>query len=93
MRDEAFRCICAVAADMSTEDSHNNFFKIENNLKRNRIESPPANSSGQQLKMSSLMAPPPVSNGTGLFIGAAAVVIIWFYAFSRGGYVSKDSFQ
>ena len=43
--------------------------------------------------MSMMMAPSPVSNGTGLFIGAAAVVIIWFYSFSRGGYVSKDNFQ
>ena len=38
-------------------------------------------------------APLPVTQGTGLYIGASFVVIIWFYAFYRGGYVSKDSFQ
>ena len=93
MRRFAVSVLCAVRyRSTSTDDIHNNFYwRIK--LKRNRIEILPANVSGKQLKMSSLMAPPPVSNGTGLFIGAAAVVIIWFYAFSRGGYVSKDSFQ
>lgn len=67
-------------------------FKLRTRLTRRWIDSPPINKSSQSLKMS-LMAPPPVSNGTGLFIGAAAVVIIWFYAFSRGGYVTKDNFQ
>lgn len=38
-------------------------------------------------------APAPVGNGTALYVGAAVVVIIWFWAFSRGGYISKDSFQ
>jgi hypothetical protein len=37
-------------------------------------------------------APQPVSNGTALFIGAISVVIIWFGAFSKAGYISKDSF-
>jgi len=40
-----------------------------------------------------MQAPVPVSQGTALYIGAAFVIIIWFYAFHRGGYVSKDSFQ
>ena len=38
-------------------------------------------------------APVAVGNGTLLYIGAAVVVIIWFWAFSRGGYISKDAFQ
>jgi hypothetical protein len=38
-------------------------------------------------------APKPVSEGTGLFIGACAVVIIWFWAAQRGGYIPKDAFQ
>lgn len=38
-------------------------------------------------------APQPVNTGTGLFIAAAAVVIIWAWALSKGGYLSRDSLQ
>lgn len=37
--------------------------------------------------------PAPVSAGTGLFIGACAVAIIWAWAAQKGGYIKKDDFQ
>jgi hypothetical protein len=39
------------------------------------------------------MSPAPVNIGTGLYILAAVAVIIWAWAFQRGGYISKDDFQ
>ena len=40
-----------------------------------------------------MLAPAPVSNATGLYIGAVLLVIIWAWAFSRGGIITKDGFQ
>ncbi len=38
-------------------------------------------------------APVEVSNGTGLYIAAVVMVIIWAWAFQRSGRLSKDDFQ
>ena len=35
----------------------------------------------------------PVIEGTGFFIGATLLVIIWAFAFWKGGYVTKDGFE
>ena len=40
-----------------------------------------------------LDAPAPVNTGTALFIAAGAVIIIWAWAFSKGGYISRDALQ
>lgn len=40
-----------------------------------------------------MFAPKPISDGTGLYIGSVLLVIIWAWALSRGGYVTKDGFQ
>lgn len=34
----------------------------------------------------------PISDGTGIFIAAVAMVIIWSWALARGHYVPKDCF-
>ena len=43
--------------------------------------------------MSSMQAPPPVSQGTALFIAAGVMAIIWAWAASKGGYISRDSLK
>lgn len=42
-----------------------------------------------------MQSPNAVSNGTGIFIGTFAVIILWAWALSRGerSIISKDSFQ
>jgi hypothetical protein len=40
-----------------------------------------------------MLAPTPVSEATGLYIGATLLVIIWAWALSRGGQITNDSFQ
>ena len=43
--------------------------------------------------MSSVQAPAPVNTGTALFIAAGAMAIIWAWAASKGGYISRDSLK
>ena len=38
-------------------------------------------------------APAPVNTGTALFIAAAAMAIIWAWAASKGGYISRDALK
>jgi hypothetical protein len=40
-----------------------------------------------------MATPKPVGEGTGVFIAFTVLCIVWFWAASRGGYISKDSFQ
>jgi hypothetical protein len=39
------------------------------------------------------MTASPVGSGTGLFIGAVCLAIIWYWALSNGNYISKDNFK
>lgn len=43
--------------------------------------------------MSSMQAPAPVSTGTALFIAAAVCGIVWAWAASKGGYISRDALK